>query len=124
MIYGVRDALQARDVNRLAAYYHWTGMGSKQGYAVMTRLGALTDRYLVDIQLVSSEEQEAAVQESYSRAAELQAGFKIEGEAPAAPARPRPPDMLRVDHMRRDDLETDATYFRLRMNAGCWWLSL
>ncbi len=37
--------------------------------------------------------------------------------------RPDRADLLRVDQMGSDqDLGIQATYFRLRSNAGCWWM--
>ena len=39
---GVRAALESHDANRLADYYHWSGMDSKSGYALMDRLNAFS----------------------------------------------------------------------------------
>lgn len=41
-------AIDARDTNRLAALYHWPGMGHRAGYAIMDRLDAIAQRPLVD----------------------------------------------------------------------------
>src|SRR5688572_6669078 len=38
LIGGVREAMARGDVNRLANYYHWTGMGTQAAFAVMDRL--------------------------------------------------------------------------------------
>ena len=97
LLFGVRSALENRDANRLADFYHWTGMGTAEGYRVMNRLSAVSERPLVDVQLVSS--------------------------ADAPPRHPRAPDLLRVDQMRgNEDAGALVTYFHLRSNAGCWWL--
>lgn len=45
----ITSAIDARDSNRLAAVYHWTGMSSDQGYAVLQRLDAIAQRPLLDI---------------------------------------------------------------------------
>ncbi|MFY2763576.1 DUF4124 domain-containing protein [Arenimonas sp. MALMAid1274] len=49
---GVRGALEARDVNRLANYYHWTGTGSGTARSLMDSLEAIAARPLVNAQLV------------------------------------------------------------------------
>lgn len=41
-------AIDARDANRLAALYHWPGIGTRSGYAIMDRLDAVAQRPLVD----------------------------------------------------------------------------
>ena len=54
LLFGVRDALESHDPNRLAEYYHWSGMGNSEGYRLMKRLDAFSGRPLLDVQLVSS----------------------------------------------------------------------
>ena len=41
--------------NRLASYYHWTGMGTRAAYDLMDRLHGFAQRPLVDVQLARSE---------------------------------------------------------------------
>lgn len=41
-------AIDARDANRLAGLYHWPGIGTRGGYAIMDRLDAIAQRPLVD----------------------------------------------------------------------------
>ncbi|MBP8081284.1 MAG: hypothetical protein KAY12_03915 [Arenimonas sp.] len=122
---GLRMALESRDVNRLADYYHWTGMDTVSGYRLMDRLGAFSERPLVDVQLVSSLEPETGGWSGSSPNREVIDPFDANAtEAPApAPRPPRPADLLRVDQMgSNEDLGNQATYFRLRSNAGCWWI--
>ena len=57
LLFGVRAALENHDVNRLAEFYHWTGMSNSAGYQVMDRLSRFSDRPLVDVQLTSSRQQ-------------------------------------------------------------------
>lgn len=49
---GVRGALEARDVNRLANYYHWTGTGTGAAKSLMDSLEAIAARPLVNAELV------------------------------------------------------------------------
>ena len=128
LLFGVRSALENRDVNRLADYYHWTGMGTAEGYRVMGRLSKLSERPLVDVRLASSAEPDDADQEGYAWPdTELSAadanGFNMDNDAVAPPPPPRAADLLRVDQMRSgEDVAAHVTYFHLRSNAGCWWL--
>src|SRR5689334_13775369 len=52
LLEGVRAALENHDPNRLADFYHWTGMGTEEGYRLMDRLDAFSARPVVDVQLV------------------------------------------------------------------------
>ena len=112
LLEGVRMALEARDANRFAEFYHWSDMDTAQGYRVMERLSRFAGNLLVDVQLVTSEERAAMASTTGS------------WDRPAGPPAPRRNfDLLRVDQLRGDDaVETQVTWFRLRNNAGCWWL--
>ena len=128
LLFGVRSALENRDANRLADFYHWTGMGTAEGYRVMHRLSAVSERPLVDVRLVSSAGQDSADQEGYAlpdmepRTADTD-GFNMDDDAVAPPRPPRAAKLLRVDQMRgNEDAGALVTYFHLRSNAGCWWL--
>jgi hypothetical protein len=120
---GLRDALDAQDANRVASYYHWTGMGTREGYALMDRLQGFSAHPLVDVRLVSSVE--LARQEAPMDPARpwLDAWPPFAPVDPAKPP-PRPPlDLIRVDQMKSyDDATAQVTYFHLQPNAGCWWV--
>lgn len=131
LLFGVRSALESRDVNRLADFYHWAGLATAQGYRIMERLSAFSERPLVDVQLVSSRHEPdyepgfAPEQDDLGMAADAITPLGLDPtEAAHAPPRPhRLPDLLRVDQMRGvDAITTQVTYFHLRSNAGCWWL--
>lgn len=49
LIQQVTSAIEGRDVNRLAALYHWVGMSSTAGYQTLARLDAIANRPLVDV---------------------------------------------------------------------------
>ena len=134
---GVRAALESHDANRLADYYHWTGMGSAEGYRLMDRLAAFSARPVVDVQLVRTALPDEAEPDLFENrfdppppglddpAAIDPAG--VEPGAPEGAAPPRRPrrlaSMLRVDQMRSDDdVASTITYFHLLTNAGCWWM--
>ncbi len=130
LLWGVRSALEARDVNRFAAYYLWTGMGTTEAYQLMDRFAVFSERPLVDVQLLSSADQRdtspVAVVPSPDQqqtSAEESLGVPAPAQPSPAPAAPRAPDLLRVDQMRAgDDAASETTYFRLQAAAGCWWI--
>ena len=140
---GVRAALESHDANRLADYYHWSGMDTAEGYRLMDRLDAFSARPVVDVQLVRDAPPPPSQDASYGalyfdtppRLPPSEPLFGTDGEAlpgaassaPGAPAAPprarRLASMLRVDQMRSDqDVASTVTYFHLLTNAGCWWM--
>lgn len=128
LLIGVRSALENRDGNRLAEFYHWSGMGTAQGYRVLDRLSAFSQRPVVDVQLISS----MASPDDFSMPpmepddeTDDDSEFNADGsQAPDQPVHRRhPADLLRVDQMRDTaDLTAEVTYFHLLSNAGCWWM--
>lgn len=124
LLFGVRSALEAHDVNRFADYYNWTGMSSEEGYRVLERLDHFSERPLVDVQLTSGQRVEQVGLDDYFQDPEYAGDDADPLGQPAPPPRPRPaPRLLRVDQMRGDrDYSSQTTYFRLLTNAGCWWL--
>ncbi|MDY0023004.1 DUF4124 domain-containing protein [Arenimonas caeni] len=97
LLLGVRGALEARDVNRLATYYHWAGTSAGAGRYLMDSLEAIAARPLVAAEFVYE-------------------------EPLAEPARPR---ALRVEQAAGPrDAGAVRTDFLLRRHAGCWWIEL
>ena len=124
LLFGVRSALEAHDVNRFADYYHWTGMSSAEGYRVLERLEHFSERPLMDVQLTSGQRSEQYGLDDYFQNPGMLDDDPALLDQPPPPPRPRPPPrLLRVDQMRSDkDYSAQVTYFRLLTNAGCWWL--
>jgi hypothetical protein len=128
LLEGVRNALEVHDVNRLADYYHWTGMDGATGYRLMDRLEAFTRRPFVDAQLVSSATPRPIEPGDQDSVGLLTRPFDLP-DTPSPlippPGRPRRVDLLRVDQMRSEsDAAAQVTWFHLRANAGCWWITL
>ena len=135
LLLGVRDALESHDPNRLAEYYHWSGMGNSEGYRLMQRLGTFSERPFLDAQLVSSTDPYSSMTTTSSPEPPVNASHEAYADdahvtgAQAGPLGPAPQpqapsaNLLRVDQMRGEqDFESQVTFFRLRSNAGCWWL--
>lgn len=140
LLYGVRAALEAQDVNKLAAYYLWTGIGTREAYALMDRLSRFSEQPLMDVQLVSQDRAEPRADEASPLPGPLtdpaslpateegpnSAEQSLAQEFPALPAPPRRsagPRLMRVDQTRaQDDAGSVITYFRIVPSAGCWWI--
>ena len=123
LLFGVRAALENHDANRLAEFYHWSGMGNAEGYRLMQRLSTFSDRPLVDVQLLSNSTPIA--QDAYWSPDDPETiSFDDSGNpVPPPPRVHHPARLLRVDQMRgNNEAASEVTYFHLLSNAGCWWL--
>lgn len=100
LAYEVRAAVDAHDVNRLASVYLWSGMGTRQGYALMDRLQAVVDRPLVDLQPIYP-----GTDEPYPTTVPL-----------------RPPTGLRLEQTSIRGGTPLRAVFGLRKHLGCWWI--
>ena len=117
LVYGLSGAIEARDVNRLALYYDWAGMSTRQGYAVMARLDGIARRPLLDVLPV------------YARPPPILAedGRVIDanedGFYPQTSVR-RAPVALRLEQTFGNGVTPARTVLGLRKRLGCWWVSL
>ena len=145
LLVGVRTALEARDVNRLASFYHWPGTGSARG--VMDALEEIAGRPLVMVALAyparpapfdpllafgPDAPPEQAPAPATGPGATPGTGTEADADplqavdpaAARAPAGPRPIG-LDVQQMAGDrDAGSRSTRFQLHRHVGCWWLSL
>ncbi len=137
LLEGVRGALEARDVNRLANWYHWTGTGSGAARYLMDDLEAIAERPLVTVELMYPG---PALTQGESVLADPGVGFtspeptastENTGEVNLTPLSTPPadapdapePDRLRVRQTASAaDISAVETEFRLVENAGCWWI--
>lgn len=150
LLSGVRGALEARDVNRLANWYHWTGTGSGTARALMDELEAIANRPLVSAELVYPENGVGFPSPEYPVSDAASPEVNLTPFLPPAPASDEPapdtgaprspepssppqitaepgpdPVALRVQQMRGSaDIEAVSVDFSLRQNAGCWWIEL
>lgn len=137
LLLGVRTALEARDVNRLASYYHWAGTGNRGALQVMDELEAIANRPFVAVALAypapaapGTGSGSLPVPDIPPRAP-ADAGSEpdpvpdpVPGLAPGTAPGPRPVG-LEVEQMAGDtDAGSRSTRFRLLRHVGCWWLEL
>lgn len=129
---GVRGALEARDVNRLANWYHWTGTGAGGARYLMDQLEEIARRPLVTVELgypeptFPDENGVRFTSPSLSSDAGGAGEVNLTPSAPAPPDVPAPlPERLRIQQTAADaDITPVDTEFRLVRNAGCWWIEL
>ena len=133
LLSGVRGALEARDVNRLASWYHWTGTGTGTARALMDELEAIANRPLVSVELVYPQPAGNGVRfTSPQQVSEPEnpgevnlTPFPSDPESPGEVNLTPSPVSLRVQQMRGPaDIEAVTVHFALRQNAGCWWIEL
>ena len=136
LLLGVRTALEARDVNRLASYYHWAGTGNRGARQVMDELEAIAVRPLVAVALAYAVPTTPMASGTGSGSLpptdpapvfETDPGTEpdpVLGPAPAPAPGPRPIG-LDVEQMAGPaDAGSRSTRFRLQRHVGCWWLEL
>ncbi len=145
LVFEVGAAIDARDGNRLARSYHWTGMGHRAGYSAIERLDAIAQRPLLNLTAVypqppvpmpipadatppSTETGATTGTATDSPSAPVPATAAA-ASAPVAvaramPAAPQRPIGLRLDQVLADGITPSTTTFGLRRHMECWWISL
>lgn len=117
LVYGLTAAIGAGDVNRLALYYDWTGMSTRQAYAVMGRLEGVAQRPLVDVLPVYPSPPPILSEDGSVLDA------NTDGYYPQT-VRRGAPVALRVEQTFGDQYTPSRTIFGLRRRMGCWWVRL
>jgi hypothetical protein len=105
LLYEMTTAIDGGDVNRLAGVYHWTGMSGSGGNAVMTRLGEVVQRPLVEIVPVMPTGPDGEDGVLY----------------PQTTVRSTPV-ALRVEQTLANSSTPSRTVFGLHQYFGCWWI--
>lgn len=105
LVYELTTAIDSHDTNRLASLYHWTGMSSRQGYAVMARLDGVVKRPLVDVMPVMPASSDGIDAELYP-----QTNVR---KAPVA---------LRIEQTLANGSTPSRSVFGLHKHFGCWWI--
>ena len=113
----VSSAIQAKDVNRLAGVYHWTGTSDATALRILDRLDAVTQRPLVDIVPVRP-----------APAPLLDAAGQVvdpnqDGYYPHTAQRQRPIGLRVVQTLKNSATPADTT-FGLRRAYNCFWIAL
>lgn len=129
LLEGVRGALEARDANRLANYYHWPGTGPGAARYLMDELERIASRPTVglgypDQQMSAPAAADAAATPTPALPADPPAGPPGAASGGATPLR-TPPARLRVEQAAGiADATLPVTEFLVVRHADCWWISL
>lgn len=118
LIHDLATAIDAGDVNRLAALYHWPGTGNRAGQGLMDRLDRIARNPLVDI----APDRGAGSLAARRRPANASGATAPTAESPAFPA--GRPLALRVYQATGPHAAPARTVFALRQHLGCWWITL
>ena len=117
LIYEMTAAIDSRDVNRLAALYHWVGISSRGSYGVMGRLDGIAQRPLVDI-VALQPIRRIVVQNDDGTRSSVDPNYYPQASAN------RTPVALRVEQTVVNGSTPSRTVFGLRRHLGCWWVTL
>lgn len=107
LLYGIENAIAAGDVNQLAAFYHWPGTSASASERILKRLGALTERPLLSIDLLAPPP---------ARDAD---GYEILVGGPERDAY----GIQIIESASARDQTPARTTFSLHRNIGCWWVT-
>lgn len=105
LVYELTTAIDSGDANRLASVYHWTGLSSRQGYAVMARLSGVVKRPLIDIAPVMPASADG-----------------IDGDLYPQTTVRRAPVALRIEQTLANGSTPSRSVFGLQRHFGCWWI--
>ncbi|MHB8912426.1 MAG: hypothetical protein ACYC42_07225 [Lysobacter sp.] len=105
LVYELTTAIDSHDANRLASVYHWTGLSSRQGYAVMARLDGVVKRPLVDIAPVMPASADG-----------------VDGDLYPQTTVRRAPVALRIEQTLANGSTPARSVFGLQKHFGCWWI--
>ena len=124
LVYQISAAVEARDVNRLASVYQWSGISNESANRILDRLEAVVSRPLVDIVPVRPEAApELPTPPSLSGELAAAANEEAEDSYPQAHRQPRPVG-LRLEQTLANGSTPSQTIFGLRRSYNCFWITL
>ena len=136
LIYEITTTIDARDVNRLGAVYHWVGLNAASGDRILGRLQTLVDRPLVDIVALRGASApvvaDASIEPSIPAATVAPVASAITpnaettgDEVPVSrPVVRRAPVGLRLQQTLGKGNTPSQTTLGLRKHLDCWWITL
>lgn len=108
LVYELTSAIDSGDVNRLAAHYHWPGLGGDAANATMDRLDAMAARPLLDLRIATRDV----------------IGAPDPDDPFALPDVRMVPTGLRVEQLTGEGGAPVTTTLSLQRHLGCWWVRL
>ena len=124
LVYQISSAVEARDVNRLASVYQWSGISNESANRILDRLEAVVNRPLVDIVPVRPEPApQLPPAPPLPSEPDGAADQNKEDNYPQASRSPRPIG-LRLEQTLANSSSPSQTYFGLRRSYNCFWITL
>ena len=124
LVYQISSAVEAKDVNRLASVYQWSGISNESANRILDRLEAVVNRPLVDIVPVRPSPQPDPIP---SPPLPGEPGIPVDEEPetgyPQAHRQPRPVG-LRLEQTLANGSTPSQTIFGLRRSYNCFWITL
>jgi hypothetical protein len=117
LLYSVRSAIDMKDVNQLVKSYHWVGVSQEQSESLLSRLDAMVDRPLLDVQLLYPEPKTQAPSDMPE-----QGSSDTEDYTYQEPPRTLPSALKVMQYKSSTATETVSTVFRLQRHYQCWWI--
>ena len=117
LLYSVRSAIDMKDVNQLVKSYHWVGVSQEQSESLLSRLDAMVDRPLLDVQLLYPEPKTPAPSDVPEEELPDTADYTYR-ESP----RTLPSALKVMQYKSATATETVSTVFRLQRHYQCWWI--
>ena len=106
LLYGIESAINAGDVNQIAAFYHWPGVSSAASVGIFQRLQRLVEPPVLSIELLYAR----APHDEYD-------SNRVIGNSPR-----RAYAVEVVQSRSQRDSTSIRSALALRTNIGCWWV--
>ena len=124
LVYQISSAVEAKDVNRLASVYQWSGISNESANRILDRLEAVVNRPLVDIVPLRPEPApQLPPAPPLPSEPDGAADQNKEDNYPQASRSPRPIG-LRLEQTLANSSSPSQTYFGLRRSYNCFWITL
>ena len=124
LVYQIRSAVEAKDVNRLASVYQWSGISNESANRILDRLQAVVNRPLVDIVPVRpAPPPDLPLAPSLPGEPGSVADEETEAGYAQAHRQPRPVG-LRLEQTLANGSTPSQTIFGLRRSYNCFWITL
>ena len=118
LLFELRAAIEAQNVNRLASVYDWAGKDTGAAAAILDRLAKIASRPLASVEFRYPEF------DPFDTSVVLEPVGLPQGRAPAAKAPQERPVGVRIEQLAPGDIEPSFREdLRLVRNADCWWVS-
>lgn len=115
LVYQITVAVDARDVNRLASVYYWSGVSDSAANRILDQLQAVVERPLVDVAPVRPSQ---PILDGEGNVVDANTDGYYPQTAPQRPVG------LRLEQTLKNSATPSRTVFGLRRAYKCFWITL